>query len=58
MLDMNQQELADATGYTRQYISRVERGHTSPSVPVLVRFAEVLETTPNDLIGPEWINDD
>jgi transcriptional regulator with XRE-family HTH domain len=39
--------LADRSGITHGYLSKVENGHTVPSWDVLVRIAEVLECEPH-----------
>lgn len=36
-----------------ELVSRIERGRCLPSLTTLVTFAEVLRTTPNDLLGFE-----
>ncbi len=40
---LSQGDLEDATGLMRCYISRVENGHTVPSLETLERFANALE---------------
>lgn len=55
-LDMNQDVLADATGVSRPYISRLERGHI-PDIPVSVieALAAALDIRPEYLAG--WSED-
>ena len=48
---MTQQELADCTGLSRQSISNYFLDKTPPSLENLIRFSDVLKTTPNDLLG-------
>lgn len=48
---MTQGQLADAVGVSRTMVSYFERGLRSPSVPILLRIAKALDTTPNDLLG-------
>jgi transcriptional regulator with XRE-family HTH domain len=40
---LSQQEMEDRTGLLRCYLSRVENGHTIPSIPTLEKFARALE---------------
>lgn len=50
-LRMSQQELADAMGYkTRSTIAKIESGENDVSQKKLLRFAQVLDTTPEALI--------
>lgn len=51
-LRMSQQELADAMGYkTRSTIAKIESGENDVSHKKLLRFAAVLDTTPEALIA-------
>lgn len=51
-LRMSQQELADAMGYkTRSTIAKIESGENDVSQKKLLKFAAVLETTPEALIS-------
>lgn len=51
-LRMSQQELADAMGYkTRSTIAKIEAGENDVSHKKLVRFAQVLDTTLEALVG-------
>lgn len=43
---MSQQEVADAIGCTRQFVSMVERGEAVPGYKVLIRF--LAATKPDD----------
>ncbi len=50
-LGLSQQELADRLGLaSSESISRYERGEREPRVTTLVRLAEALETTPEQLL--------
>lgn len=40
---LSQGDIENSTGMLRGYISRVENGHTVPSLETLVRFAAVLD---------------
>ena len=48
---LNQQEVADRIGVTRQCYSNYEQGIRQPSVDVLRNICEVLECTADELIG-------
>ena len=47
---MSTTQLAEAVGVTQPMITNMERGFKTPSVEVLVRIAERLGTTVDDLI--------
>ncbi len=36
-------DVEDRTGLPRSYVSRVENGHTTPTLPVLERWANALD---------------
>ena len=40
---LSQGDIEHRTGFFRSYLSRVENGHTMPSLPVLQRWAYALE---------------
>src|SRR5713101_111315 len=40
--NLSQDDIAKATGFVRPYISRVENGHTVPSVETLEKWARAL----------------
>ena len=42
--DLSQGDIQSRTGLLRCYVSRVENGHTIPSVETLEKFAQALET--------------
>ena len=46
---MSQEDLAGIADVARNYISRIENGHVSFSVPVLLRIAKALEVNPEEL---------
>ncbi len=50
---LSQEELADRLGVSRQAISKWETGLTSPEMANIARLCEILETTPNRLMGYE-----
>jgi transcriptional regulator with XRE-family HTH domain len=49
---MSQGDIEDRTGLLRCYISRVENGHTVPSLETLERFAAVLDVPLYQLFYP------
>ncbi len=51
--DMNQQQLADAVGVTRQTISMIESGNYNPTLNLCVTICRVLGKTLNDLFWTE-----
>lgn len=52
-LGLSQSGLAELASVSPELVSRIERGRCLPSLPTLVTFANVLRTTPNDLLGFE-----
>jgi len=48
---MSQEQLAEAAGLDRSFISLVERGIQSPNIVVLLKIAEVLEVPAADMIA-------
>jgi len=40
---MTQEDIEERTGLSRWYVSRVENGHTVPSLETLARFARVFD---------------
>jgi transcriptional regulator with XRE-family HTH domain len=52
-LGLTQEAVAEATGRTQQYISGLESGRRNPTVITLLEFAQVLKTTPYDLLKPD-----
>ena len=50
---MTQRELAESARLSPEFVSRIERGVTSPSLDTLVRICRALECTPNDLLMAE-----
>lgn len=56
---LSQAELAERVEVSTEFVSRMERGVTLPSVPTLVVLARALGCTPNDLLlPPQRRNDD
>jgi transcriptional regulator with XRE-family HTH domain len=50
-LGMSQEELGREVGVTFQQIQKYEKGTNRLSVSRMLQFAEILQTTPNDIIG-------
>ena len=48
--DFSQGEIEKRTGLLRSYISRVENGHTVPSIGTLEKFARALEVPVYQLV--------
>lgn len=49
---MTQEQLAEAAGFSQQYISELECGRRNPTIVTLYELAQALESTPVDLITP------
>jgi transcriptional regulator with XRE-family HTH domain len=49
---MTQEQFADRSGFSQQYISDLERGRRNPTVVTLFELAQALEATPVQLIKP------
>lgn len=49
--EMSQEQLAEAAGLDRSFISLVERGIQSPNVVILLKIAEVLKVKASDLVA-------
>jgi transcriptional regulator with XRE-family HTH domain len=50
-LNMTQEQLAERSGFSQQYLSDLERGRRNPTVVTLYELAQALETTPIALIS-------
>ena len=48
-----QEQFAEASGFTQQYISDLERGRRNPTVVTLFHLASTLGVGPVDLISPD-----
>lgn len=51
--DMNQQQLADAVGVTRQTISMIESGNYNPTLNLCISICRVLGKTLDELFWTE-----
>jgi transcriptional regulator with XRE-family HTH domain len=49
---MTQEQFADRSGFSQQYISDLERGRRNPTVVTLFELAQALDATPIQLIKP------
>lgn len=50
--NMTQAQLAERTGSTAAYISQVERAQANPTLDLMAKIAEVLDTDVRDLLRP------
>jgi len=50
---MTQEQFAERSGFSQQYISDLERGRRNPTIVSLYELAQALGATPIDLILPE-----
>lgn len=48
---MTQEQLAERSGFSQQYISGLENGQRNPTVVTLYEIACALEAAPVDLLG-------
>lgn len=52
-LQMTQEQLAETSGFSQQYVSDLERGKRNPTVVSLYMLAVALSSTPVALITPD-----
>ncbi|WP_312052049.1 helix-turn-helix domain-containing protein [Brevundimonas diminuta] len=50
---LTQEELAERSGFSQQYISDMERGRRNPTIVSLWELAQAIGVTPVDLITPD-----
>jgi transcriptional regulator with XRE-family HTH domain len=50
VLNMTQDDLAEATGLSNNHISNIENNHSIPSIDTLMKVCDAIETTPNYLL--------
>ncbi|MCI3132052.1 helix-turn-helix transcriptional regulator [Phenylobacterium aquaticum] len=50
---MTQEQFAEKSGFSQQYISGLERGRRNPTVVTLFELASALNATPLDMIAPD-----
>ena len=51
-------QLAEATGLNKGYLSRIESGEKTPSIATLLKLAEALEVSTGQLFGEEVAKED
>jgi transcriptional regulator with XRE-family HTH domain len=49
---MTQEQLAERSGFSQQYISDLERGRRNPTVVSLYELALAMDSTPVELLQP------
>lgn len=49
---LTQEQVAEVSGISQQYISDLERGRRNPTVVTLFHLAEAIGSTPTALIAP------
>lgn len=54
---MTQGQLADAIGKTEHYITKLENGHSRPSMIVLERVAKVFQVSLDELVLMDGVTD-
>lgn len=47
---LSQEQLAERSGFTQQYLSGLERGQRNPTIVSLYEIAQALGTTPIELL--------
>jgi transcriptional regulator with XRE-family HTH domain len=50
---LTQEQLAERSGFTQQYVSGLESGHRNPTVVTLYEIAQALGGTPTELLDPD-----
>lgn len=50
---LTQEQFAERSGFSQQYLSDLERGRRNPTVVTLFELAQALQATPVDLITPD-----
>ncbi|OHB38816.1 MAG: transcriptional regulator [Phenylobacterium sp. RIFCSPHIGHO2_01_FULL_70_10] len=51
--DLTQEELAERSGFTQQYISDLERGRRNPTIVSLYELAQALGVSHVELVKPD-----
>ena len=49
---LTQEQVAERTGFSQQYISGLERGKRNPTVVTLFELSQVIRSTPEELVRP------
>lgn len=47
---LTQEELGEGAGISYKYVGEIERGEVNPSLDILIRLAQVLEVSPEELL--------
>jgi transcriptional regulator with XRE-family HTH domain len=50
---LTQEQLAERSGFSQQYISKLEKGRRNPTIVTLYELATGLGATPADLVRPD-----
>jgi len=50
VLNLTQEDVAEATGLSNNYISNIENNHSIPSIDTLLKICEAIDTTPDYLL--------
>lgn len=51
--DLTQEQFAERSGFSQQYISDLERGRRNPTVVSLFELATALQASPVELLAPD-----
>ena len=54
-LGLTQEQFAERSGFSQQYISGLERGHRNPTIVTVYEIAQSLGVTHMDLMRPERV---
>jgi transcriptional regulator with XRE-family HTH domain len=49
---LKQDQLAHKAGLSSQYLSKLERAKSSPTLKMIVKISDALDVTPEDLLRP------
>ena len=49
---LTQEQVAECTGFSQQYISGLERGKRNPTLVTLFELAQAVGSTPEELVRP------
>ena len=55
-LGLTQEQFAERSGFSQQYISDLERGRRNPTIVSLFELAQALDSTPVELVSPDCGN--
>lgn len=57
-LGWTQEQLAERSGFSQQYISGLEQGRRNPTIVSLFELAQALGATPLDLLRPDMTGEE